>query len=85
VIEHNLDVIRAPTGSSTWAPRAATPAASWCARHAGGCEGASHLHTGKALREYDTALGISLTAEEGRPLQLVRQGPAGCGQAGGGQ
>jgi hypothetical protein len=31
VIEHNLDVIRAPTGSSTWAPKAATPAASWCA------------------------------------------------------
>jgi hypothetical protein len=28
-------------------------------------------HTGQALREYDTALGMQPTAEEGRPLQLV--------------
>ena len=27
IIEHNLEVIRAPTGSSTWAPKAATAAA----------------------------------------------------------
>ena len=32
VIEHNLDVIKVPTISSTWAPRAAPAAAPWSPR-----------------------------------------------------
>ena len=73
VIEHNLDVIRASDWIIDLGPEGG---------EAGGfvvCTGTpddvkSHptSHTGLALREYETALGVgSLVVEEGRPLQSV--------------
>ncbi len=73
VIEHNLDVIRASDWIVDLGPEGG---------EAGGfvvCTGTpddvkAHptSHTGLALREYETALGVgSLVVEEGRPLQAV--------------
>ena len=72
VIEHNLDVIRSADWIVDLGPEGGD---------AGGhvvCTGTPEdvkahpsSHTGKALRDYDRALGVSLAVEEGRPLQLV--------------
>ena len=72
VIEHNLDVIRSADWIVDLGPEGGD---------AGGqlvCTGTPEdvkahptSHTGKALRDYETALGTSLTVEEGRPLQLI--------------
>ena len=61
------------TGSSTWAPRVARPAASWWPKARRRIYGAhSTSHTGQALREYDLSLGEGgVAVEEGRPLQVV--------------
>jgi excinuclease ABC subunit A len=73
VIEHNLDVIRSADWIIDLGPEGGD---------AGGeivCTGTPEdvkahgtSHTGRALREYDTALGLGgQRVEEGRPLQLV--------------
>jgi excinuclease ABC subunit A len=72
IIEHNLDVIRSADWIIDLGPEGGD---------AGGqlvCTGTPEdvkahptSHTGKALRDYETALGVSLTVEEGRPLQLI--------------
>ena len=72
VIEHNLDVIRSADWIVDLGPEGGD---------AGGqvvCTGTPEdvkahptSHTGRALRDYDKSLGMSLAVEEGRPLQLV--------------
>jgi len=74
VIEHNLDVIRAsdwlidlgPEGGDAGGLIVATGTPESVKKH-------STSHTGKALADYDVALGIGDVprAEEGRPLQYV--------------
>ncbi|CAG1012942.1 hypothetical protein BURC_00297, partial [Burkholderiaceae bacterium] len=76
VIEHNLDVIRAadwlidlgPEGGEAGGEVVCTGTPEEVKRHA-------TSHTGRALADYDTALGFGgLAVEEGRPLQtLVKQ------------
>jgi excinuclease ABC subunit A len=74
VIEHNLDVVRAsdwivdlgPEGGEAGGELVASGSPADLRAHA-------TSHTGKALRDYEAALGAALTAEEGAPLQqLVR-------------
>jgi excinuclease ABC subunit A len=77
VIEHNLDVIRAsdwlidlgPEGGDAGGEVLCVGTPEQVRKHAGS-------HTGRALAEYDRALGIDgLAVEEGRPLQsLIKQG-----------
>ncbi len=72
IIEHNLDVIRSadwivdlgPEGGDAGGHVVCTGTPEDVKAHA-------TSHTGKALRDYDKALGVSLAVEEGRPLQLV--------------
>ncbi len=72
VIEHNLDVIRSadwiidlgPEGGDAGGELVCTGTPDDVKAHA-------TSHTGKALRDYDSTLGLSFTAEEGRPLQLI--------------
>jgi excinuclease ABC subunit A len=73
VIEHNLDVIRAsdwlidlgPEGGEAGGEVVCVGTPEEVRRH-------PHSHTGRALAEYDQALGIGgLPVEEGRPLQAV--------------
>ncbi|HPG81363.1 MAG TPA: excinuclease ABC subunit A, partial [Piscinibacter sp.] len=72
VIEHNLDVIRSADWIVDLGPEGGDAGGQLvCAGTPEDVKAHPTSHTGKALREYDTALGISLTAEEGRPLQLV--------------
>ena len=75
VIEHNLDVIRAadwivdlgPEGGDGGGELVCTGAPDDVKAH-------PSSHTGAALRDYETTLGVGgLRAEEGRPLQAVLQ------------
>jgi excinuclease ABC subunit A len=72
VIEHNLDVIRSADWIVDLGPEGGDAGGQLvCAGTPEDVKAHPTSHTGKALRDYDKALGISLTAEEGRPLQLI--------------
>src|SRR5437762_13679702 len=73
VIEHNLDVIRAsdwlidlgPEGGEAGGQLVCTGTPEEVKRH-------PTSHTGKALADYDVAMGFGgLAVEEGRPLQTL--------------
>ena len=71
-IEHNLDVIRAADWVIDLGPEGGEAGGELV--FAGTPEEIKlhpRSHTGKALTDYEVALGIALRAEEGRPLQSV--------------
>ncbi len=72
VIEHNLDVIRSADWIIDLGPEGGDAGGLLvCAGTPEDVKAHATSHTAKALRDYDGTLGISLSAEEGRPLQLV--------------
>jgi excinuclease ABC subunit A len=72
VIEHNLDVIRSADWIIDLGPEGGDAGgAVVCTGTPEDVKAHPSSHTGKALRDYDGALGIGLSAEEGRPLQLI--------------
>ncbi len=75
VIEHNLDVIRASDWIIDLGPEGGEGGGEVvCIGTPDDVKAHGSSHTGRALREYETALGLgAVVAEEGRPLQdLVR-------------
>ena len=73
VIEHNLDVIRASDWIIDLGPEGGEGGgAVVCIGTPDDVKAHGSSHTGKALREYETALGAgTLVVEEGRPLQAA--------------
>ena len=72
VIEHNLDVIRSADWIIDLGPEGGDAGGQLvCAGTPEDVKAHATSQTAKALRDYDGTLGISLSAEEGRPLQLV--------------
>ncbi len=73
VIEHNLDVIRSADWIIDLGPEGGDAGGELvCTGTPEDVKAHPSSHTGRALREYDSALGMgALTAEEGRPLQLI--------------
>ncbi|CAD5374131.1 UvrABC system protein A [Rubrivivax sp. A210] len=73
VIEHNLDVIRAADWIIDLGPEGGEEGGELvCAGTPEDLKAHPSSHTGRALREYEAALGLGLAlAEEGRPLQSV--------------
>jgi len=47
VIEHNLEVVKTPTGSSTWGRKAAMAAARWSRRISGANRAQCESYTGQ--------------------------------------
>ena len=73
VIEHNLDVIRASDWIIDLGPEGGEGGGEVvCIGTPDDVKAHGTSHTGRALREYETSLGLGVvTAEEGRPLQSV--------------
>ncbi|MFO1265942.1 MAG: excinuclease ABC subunit UvrA [Rubrivivax sp.] len=73
VIEHNLDVIRAADWVVDLGPEGGEAGGRLvCAGTPDDVKAHRTSHTGAALREYETALGVgTLAVEEGRPLQTL--------------
>ncbi|MFY9511055.1 MAG: excinuclease ABC subunit UvrA [Rubrivivax sp.] len=73
VIEHNLDVIRAADWIIDLGPEGGEAGGELvCAGTPDDVKAHGSSHTGAALREYETALGLGVArAEEGRPLQNI--------------
>jgi excinuclease ABC subunit A len=73
VIEHNLDVIRSADWIVDLGPEGGDAGGELvCSGTPEDVKAHPSSHTGKALRDYDSQLGHGqLTAEEGRPLQLI--------------
>ncbi len=73
VIEHNLDVIRASDWIIDLGPEGGEGGGEVvCIGTPDDVKAHGTSHTGRALREYDTSLGLGVVvAEEGRPLQSV--------------
>ncbi len=73
VIEHNLDVIRASDWIIDLGPEGGEAGGQLvCAGTPEDVKAHATSHTGQALREYETALGLgAVVAEEGRPLQSL--------------
>jgi excinuclease ABC subunit A len=73
VIEHNLDVIRSADWIIDLGPEGGDAGGELvCAGTPEDVKAHPTSHTGRALREYDRSLGMgAITAEEGRPLQLI--------------
>ena len=72
VIEHNLDVIRSADWIIDLGPEGGDAGGELvCVGTPEDVKAHGSSHTGKALRDYDSTLGLSVPAEEGRPLQLV--------------
>ena len=73
VIEHNLDVIRSADWLIDLGPEGGDEGGELvCSGTPEDVRTHPSSHTGRALREYDLALGLGgLAVEEGRPLQLI--------------
>ncbi len=72
VIEHNLDVIRSADWIIDLGPEGGDAGGELvCSGTPEDVKAHGTSHTGKALRDYDKSLGVSMTAEEGVPLQLI--------------
>ncbi len=72
VIEHNLDVIRSADWIVDLGPEGGDAGGELvCSGTPDDVKAHGTSHTGKALRDYDQSLGVSVGAEEGRPLQLI--------------
>ena len=72
VIEHNLDVIRSADWIIDLGPEGGDAGGELvCSGTPEDVKAHATSFTGKALRDYDKSLGVSLTAEEGVPLQLI--------------
>src|SRR3990167_578355 len=72
VIEHNLDVIRSADWIIDLGPEGGDAGGELvCYGTPEDVKAHGSSFTGKALRDYEKSLGVSLTVEEGRPLQLI--------------
>jgi len=72
VIEHNLDVIRSADWIVDLGPEGGDAGGELvCSGTPDDVKAFATSHTGQALRAYEAALGIGLSVEEGRPLQLI--------------
>ena len=72
VIEHNLDVIRSADWIVDLGPEGGDAGGELvCSGTPEDVKAHGSSHTGKALRDYEAALGVGLSVEEGRPLQLI--------------
>ena len=72
VIEHNLDVIRSADWIIDLGPEGGEAGGELvCCGTPEDVKAHSSSYTGRALRDYEQSLGIGLSVEEGRPLQLL--------------
>jgi excinuclease ABC subunit A len=72
VIEHNLDVIRSADWIIDLGPEGGEAGGELvCCGTPEDVKAHPSSHTGRALRDYEQSLGIGLSVEEGRPLQLL--------------
>ncbi len=72
VIEHNLDVIRSADWIIDLGPEGGEAGGELvCCGTPEDVRAHPSSYTGRALREYEQSLGIGLSVEEGRPLQLL--------------
>jgi excinuclease ABC subunit A len=72
VIEHNLDVVRSADWIIDLGPEGGDAGGELvCSGTPDDVKAHGTSHTGKALRDYDQSLGVSVGVEEGRPLQLI--------------
>ena len=72
VIEHNLDVIRSADWIIDLGPEGGEAGGELvCCGTPEDVKAHPSSYTGRALRDYEQSLGIGLSVEEGRPLQLL--------------